>query len=277
MEMDMQQLGNRTLHYARSSGGIGTVIGIHGLTGNHKNLHYYQAALTQDYEFISYDLRGRGNSSEADMNTSIESHAKDLIDFLEALNIKRPIFIGHSMGAYIAATVAAKRKDTRGLVLLDGVAEATEHQRDIVVPSLSRLSKRYDSPSNYVNELKKIYIGLGIDWNPTIEDIAKYEIEKDHGVWKHKSDPEKIRKDFESFYHFNLKEICSQISCKTLLVQATGNIGKYPPLFLEKDFDLTTKYIRKLKTIESDCNHYTMVFQNQPYINREIKKFLQEV
>ena len=56
---------------------------MHGLTGNHKQMHYYAETLKGEYRFIAVDLRGRGNSSETDEQTSLFKHAEDIIALIK--------------------------------------------------------------------------------------------------------------------------------------------------------------------------------------------------
>ncbi|MCM3733835.1 alpha/beta hydrolase [Fictibacillus nanhaiensis] len=255
----------------------GTILAIHGLTGNHKNLHYYAETLSGEYRFISIDLRGRGNSSPMDDSPSIFKHASDVIQIINALNIEDPILIGHSMGAYISALVGSMDPRVKGIILLDGGGKADETQRDQIKPSLSRLSKDYESPEDYVEETKVIYSKLGIQWNPELEENARYEVKEQNGMWKHKSDPKLIAEDFESFYDYEPKSVCSKVDCDTLLVVADGKIGEKPPLFNEKSYEDTCKYTKKIETVTTPSNHYTMVFKNQPEINQQIQQFLSKL
>ncbi|MFT4413694.1 alpha/beta hydrolase [Fredinandcohnia humi] len=268
-------VNGRKLQILDTPGEKGTILAIHGLTGNHKNLEFYRRALAGQYRFISIDLRGRGNSSETDPTTSIEQHADDVIGLIETLQIKSPILLGYSMGAYITAVVASVLKDTKALILLDGAAKASDHQRQIIAPSLGRLSKKFETMESYVNEVKEIYTRLGVEWNEVVRESVEYEIKPWDGYWKHKSDEEQIVKDFESFYSFDPKMICSQIECKTLLVICKGKIGPFPPLFLEQDYALTKQFTRSLTSMTSTSNHYTLVFHNQPEINKAILEFLE--
>lgn len=274
MNQYIKKIGSRRFQVADYPGEKGTIIAIHGLTGTHKNMHYYAEALKGDYRFIAIDLRGRGNSSETDKQTSIYKHAEDIMDLITEMKIKNPILIGHSMGAFISSIVASKLDSVKGLVLLDGAATMSDHQRDIVKPSLGRLSTKYDSKERYVEEIKRIYQRLGVKWTPILQGAVEYEIHQVGGKWESKSTEQKILDDFESFYSFDPKTVCSNIKCQTLLVYANGKIGTFPPLFFEDDYIATKKYTENIKTIISDCNHYTMVFENRNEINQEIKTFL---
>lgn len=277
MKMYMQEINGRKLQLADYPGKKGTIIAIHGLTGTHKNMHYYAEALKNDYRFIALDLRGRGNSSRMDKRPSIFQHAEDIIDLINELEIENPILMGHSMGAFISTIVASKLDSVKAVILLDGAALMSNHQRDIVKPSLGRLSKEYDSPEGYIQETKEIYERLGVEWSPILENTVQYEIRREGDHWEHKSCESKTLADFESFYSYSPKEVCASIQCPVLLVYAKGEIGPFPPLFYETDYIETKKYTKNIEMIVSACNHYTMVFENREEINQAIKEFLGDI
>ena len=68
---------------------------------------------------VAVDLRGHGESlREPPWNTA--THVQDVLDTVEALEIERPTWIGHSFGGRIAAAIAATAPDlTECLVMLD--------------------------------------------------------------------------------------------------------------------------------------------------------------
>ena len=264
----------RTFCIYETPGDQGTIIAAHGLTGNHKQMYHYQKALTGKYRFISYDILGRGDSDAAIKETSIFSHADDLIDLIETLEIERPILMGYSMGAYICSIVASRLPQVEALILLDGAGEADETSRQLVLPSLNRLSKVYSSEQEYIDEVKRLYRSLKVQWKDTLEDIVKYEIKKIEKGWTHKSDPDLIEQDFESFYLLNPEKVFPKVSSETLLFIATGKIAEKAPLFQESGYEKIRKLIPKIKTKYTDVNHYELVFNEQPEIVKEIEKFL---
>lgn len=274
MQMSKMKLGKREIQIADFLGVKGTIIAIHGLTGTHKNMQYYAEALKGEYRFIAFDLRGRGNSSEADQDTSIYRHSQDVIDLIHAMNIENPILLGHSMGAFISMIVASRLKSVKGVILLDGAASMSARQREIVKPSLGRLSKKYDTRESYSEEVKGIYQKLGIGWTPLLKETVEYEIHRVDSHWEHKSDEQTILQDFESFYTFKPEDICQNVDCRTLLIYAKGKIGAFSALFFEKDYAAVKRYTRHLQTMVTDCNHYTMVFEEREEINKAIQAFL---
>jgi N-formylmaleamate deformylase len=65
------------------------------------------------------DLRGRGLSdAPADGAYSLDAYADDAAAVIEGLGLERPIVLGHSLGARIAAVLAAGHPDLVGSVLL---------------------------------------------------------------------------------------------------------------------------------------------------------------
>lgn len=264
----------RTLYINDTPGDKGTIIAAHGLTGNHKQFYHYQKALTGQYRFISYDILGRGNSDGAIEETSIFSHANDLIDLIETLEIERPILMGYSMGAYICSLVASKLSQVEALILLDGAGEADDTSRQLVLPSLNRLSKVYSTEQSYVDEVEGLYTNLNVHWNETLAEIVKYDIEQDKNGWTHKSDPILIEQDFESFYTFKPEEVFPQVSAHSLLFIATGKIADKAPLFQEAGYEKARKLVSTMETKYTDVNHYELVFNEQPEIISQIEMFL---
>ncbi|MFS0643646.1 alpha/beta fold hydrolase [Siminovitchia sp. 179-K 8D1 HS] len=264
----------RIFYIHDTPGNKGTIIGVHGLTGNHKQLHYVQEALSGAYRFISYDIRGRGNSGPANTNSSIAAHAEDLLDLIDTLRVERPILLGYSMGGYISALVASRLPGVEALVLLDGAGLADHGTRELVLPSLERLEKAYSTPEQYVEEARNLYSNLQIDWNEHLEEIARYEIKVEEGIWRHKSDRACIEQDFESFYDFQPDQIFPLISCPVFLLIATGKIGGKCPLFKEEAYHKAKELMKNIQTEYAPVNHYELVFNQQPEVFERIQRFL---
>ena len=268
------QWDDKSLFISEEHGTNGTIIAIHGLTGSHKNMVHYARHLMGDYRIVSVDLRGRGNSSPMENTPSIFQHAEDILHLVNTLQIDNPILLGHSMGAFISSIVASKLPSTKAVILLDGAATMSDHQDAIVQPSLGRLSKKYTSQHHYLEEIKNIYNNLGVKWTADVQACAEYEVVPVGDHWENRSNEESIRKDWESFYTYEPKEICSNINCPVLFVYAKSDNGMLPALFRLSDYDNTLKSLQNVETYISDCNHYTMVFEKRDDILQAIDGFL---
>jgi pimeloyl-ACP methyl ester carboxylesterase len=71
------------------------------------------------HRVIAWDAPGYGRSDAlGDPTPSVDMYAEALADLLAALDVERPVLVGHSLGALIAAAFAAAHPDRlRGLVL----------------------------------------------------------------------------------------------------------------------------------------------------------------
>jgi pimeloyl-ACP methyl ester carboxylesterase len=104
-----------------------TLILLHGLPGNERNLDLAQAVRRAGWNVLTFTYRGAwGSPGEFSIAHSIED-ANAAVDYLRQPEVAakyrvdpaRIVLGGHSMGAFAAAEVAATRDDLRGLLLLD--------------------------------------------------------------------------------------------------------------------------------------------------------------
>lgn len=75
--------------------------------------------LSYQYHCLAPDLLGFGESDQPDVHYSIELQLECLAEYFEALNLGQVYLVGHSLGAWIAASYALKYPQTvTGLILL---------------------------------------------------------------------------------------------------------------------------------------------------------------
>jgi pimeloyl-ACP methyl ester carboxylesterase len=136
-----------------------TVLAVHGITATSFAWLGCAAALADDVSLIAVDLRGRGDSGSLPGPFGLAAHVEDLVAVLDALALPRPVVLGHSMGAYIAAQLAVRHPDrVSRLVLVDGgltIAGSADvdpgpFMRAFLGPALARLELTFDSLDAYV-------------------------------------------------------------------------------------------------------------------------------
>ena len=94
------------LHYTRTGGQKPPLILSHGLSDNGLCWSPVATQLEKSYDVIMVDARGHG-LSDAFSNHSLNIMADDLLKLIKALDLNKPILMGHSMGAQISAYAAA--------------------------------------------------------------------------------------------------------------------------------------------------------------------------
>jgi len=113
-----------TIHYYRTDGkpthSRPTLVLLHGITDSGLCFPRVVKALAGEYELVLPDARGHGLSDKPQTGYSPADHAADDAGLIRALELDRPVLIGHSMGGLVASLVAAGYPDlVRGVVLED--------------------------------------------------------------------------------------------------------------------------------------------------------------
>jgi pimeloyl-ACP methyl ester carboxylesterase len=108
----------------RLGSGPGTaepVIAVHGITANSRAWLAVNRALDGRAALLAVDLRGRAASSALPPPYGMAAYAQDLLAVLDACGLERAVLVGHSLGAYAVARLAADHPErVRAAVLVDG-------------------------------------------------------------------------------------------------------------------------------------------------------------
>lgn len=271
------QIENKMINVNKTGNGKNDVllIFIHGLTGNYLQMHHFQEYFKKTYDTLSYDLSGRGDSSIQTDPTNIHQHTEDLLQLIDSLDYDKFILAGYSMGGYIALDTAAQSDKIQKVVLLDGGGVANEDTSNLVIPSLGRLEKSFDSSDDYLDMMKQSYGALGVEWSPVMNQVIAHEIHKVNGAIHPKSDYKLTKQDFESFYDYPHSKIYENVKVPVLLIICTGPIKDNTPLFSKKGYSLMLDTVSDIKSTDYGLNHYEIVFNNNPELNKEIKEFIE--
>lgn len=100
---------------------------IAGLSATHEFWAPVRPAIARHRRMILFDNRGAGQTGSPDEPCSIDDMADDAIGLLDALRLERADIAGHSMGAAIALSLAARYPERVGkLVLCNGFIRLRE-------------------------------------------------------------------------------------------------------------------------------------------------------
>ena len=251
------------------------LIFIHGLTGNYMQMHHFQEYFKESFNTLSYDLSGRGDSTIQKEPSDIHQHTEDLLQLIASLDYDKFILAGYSMGGYIALDAAAQSEKIQKVVLLDGGGIANEDTSNLVIPSLGRLEKTFASSRDYLEMMKQSYRALGVEWSAVMDQVIDHEIHEVDGDIHPKSDYKLTKQDFESFYVYPHSKIYENVNVPVLLIICTGPIKDNTPLFSKDGYSLMLDTVKDIKSTDYTLNHYEIVFNNNPDLNKEINEFLE--
>ena len=91
---------------------------------------YFIPEFSKKYRVISIDLLGHGSTQPLGYIHSMEDNADVVHAVLSELKIRKAVFIGHSMGGYVALAFAELYADNvKGIVLLNSTSRADSDER----------------------------------------------------------------------------------------------------------------------------------------------------
>jgi pimeloyl-ACP methyl ester carboxylesterase len=257
------------------------ILCIHGITANCRCWDVMASALAPGYRILAMDLRGRGRSDRPASGYSIEHHCRDIAALLDGLGLKRPVIMGHSLGAFISLAFAAhypERVDR--IILVDGGGDLSKEQMDKVFsgikPALDRLGKVFPSADAYVDTMKQApYIQ---PWSTALETYYRYEIMEVEGGVSTNIDPLHIAEEAENVRKMAAATFYKKISCKVLILRSTeGLLAPDDILLPELVVERMIREIRHARCVNiKGTNHYGIIFRPNAERERAIKGFLEE-
>lgn len=150
--MILQHKGSNIFYTDQGKGK--TVVLLHGFLENSKMWDAFLPQLTKSNRIICIDLLGHGKTECLGYVHSMELMAEAVATVLNHLNIKKSIFIGHSMGGYVALAFAERNPDSvTKLCLMNSTAEEDSAER----------KQNRDRAINAVKQNHNIFIRLAVN------------------------------------------------------------------------------------------------------------------
>ncbi|TSB45998.1 alpha/beta fold hydrolase [Alkalicoccobacillus porphyridii] len=116
--MPYLQVNGAKIYYEVSGSGPAVVF-THGHSMNHKQWHPQIEALAENYQTITWDVRGHGHSTLPPGEVNPRDFSKDLNALLNHLQIRNAVLCGLSMGGHISIQTAAYYPEkVKGLILI---------------------------------------------------------------------------------------------------------------------------------------------------------------
>lgn len=230
------------------------VLAIHGITASH--LAWAEVARLHQGRIIAPDLRGRGGSSELPGPFGMAAHADDCVAVLDALGIERATVVGHSMGGFVAATLAHRHPSrVHDLVLVDGGAPLPG---DVNIeaqlgPAIHRLSMRFASAEEY----RDFWRGhpAFAEWSPAIESYVDYDLTGTPPNLRSRVNADAVRADFRDLH--TKSPAFDAVPAGTVFLRAERGLLDDPvPLYPNPEEFADRVRVRTI----AGTNHYTILF-----------------
>jgi pimeloyl-ACP methyl ester carboxylesterase len=120
---------NTKISYSDTGKGNAVVL-LHGFLENQTMWQDLTPELSKKHRVITLDLLGHGETDCLGYVHSMEDNAEIVQAVLSKLRIRRAIFVGHSMGGYVALAFAEMYPEkVKGLVLMNSTSKADSEER----------------------------------------------------------------------------------------------------------------------------------------------------
>jgi pimeloyl-ACP methyl ester carboxylesterase len=129
------------------------------LHGGHQSAHSWDLVslhLAQNYRVFALDQRGHGDTEwPRDAEYTNDAMSIDAEAFIDALGLKRPILIGHSMGGRNALLLTRRDPSRlRALVVVDVGPELSERGRTVIA-GFVQMNQEFDDLEHFVENVRK--------------------------------------------------------------------------------------------------------------------------
>ncbi|TVR21790.1 MAG: alpha/beta hydrolase [Nitriliruptor sp.] len=114
------RVGQVGLHLARGGpAGAPAIVALHGIGDDGECWRPVADDLASDHDVVLLDARGHGRSDAPVAGYTTREHVADVAGVLAALDLHRPLLLGHSMGAVTALALAALHPGLPGRIALE--------------------------------------------------------------------------------------------------------------------------------------------------------------
>jgi esterase len=220
---DLVPLKDVTLHIVEWPGAEPTILAIHGSAGMAHTLGALAERLAPAHRFIGVDLRGHGFSDKPPAGYDLERHVADLHQLIEALELRRPVILGHSAGGTIATFVAVGR-DVSGLVLLEamiGDKAFVENAAAQAAPLATSLGVPVAGFDTYLATWRARWGPIGDDAERLAERWARFALAPlPDGTYRERAIRTAVEAEWASIIAADSLGTLARVTCPILIVQA---------------------------------------------------------
>jgi pimeloyl-ACP methyl ester carboxylesterase len=257
------------LHYLDygEDGGI-PLLCIHGGAAHAHWFDFVATGFMPEFHVRALDLRGHGDSAWTEPpDYSFAKYASDIARFVEELELRDFVLVGHSMGGMVSLVYAASHPgrvaklvvvDSRMLMPMNRIAAMRE--------AGTRSAKRYASRDELVSRYRLEPPGTQFAHPEVVRHLALHSgRETSDGTWQHKFD----RRVYATFERIDGMPLWEQIEIPALLVKGERSQRIDPSIV--KDVKARAPHVEL--TVVSDADHHITLDNPAGFVS-QVKAFL---
>ena len=236
------------------------IVFIHGV-GLNSEIWNSQINFFKNYNILTYDLIGHGNTPLDKKQLRFDDFSKQLLNLINELNFNKFHLVGFSLGALIARNFASKHNNRlSSLILHASIYKRTEDQKRVVRNRFELI--KTDKPAFKIAALRRWFTEDFITKNPEVYNKIYSILEQ--------NDLKKILKSYKLFvYYEDDDDILKQIKVDTLITTGQNDVGS--TIEMAKNLN---KQIQNSEFIEIKNGKHLCNIECDEYFNKVLEKFI---
>jgi pimeloyl-ACP methyl ester carboxylesterase len=214
------------LHYLDWGGPGRSLILLHGLASSCRIWDFMAPILAERFHTFALDQRGHGLSDQPGSYT-FDDTTGDLVAFIEALNLERPVIAGHSWGAGVALRFAADFPETPSAVALidGGFVERSSTQTWEQAEAMMRPPEINGVPVETFVGFMKRWPDIAPIWSEQLSEIVLSNLDvRDGKVYRRLPIPDHM-KIAREIWEQDTSLLWERVRCPVLMVPALKESG----------------------------------------------------
>lgn len=220
--MAIAKVGSIELYYERSGSGP-PILFIGGLGAGQMLWANVVAHLKHEYECITFDNRGIGQSSKPPSGYTIPDLSRDSLGLLDSLSVTKAHVVGMSMGGLIAQDMALEHPENIKSLVMAGSFAKTSARGDLIQETRKILQKRLDPYEYFLVQATWMFGPETLGKPDFAENYARNMADNPHPQAKHAFD-----QLADGVARFDTRERLKDINVPSLVVVGEEDIMASP-------------------------------------------------
>lgn len=237
------------------------IVFIHGVGLNSEMWEPQVNFFKDDYNVITYDLPGHGNTPLKKGKLQLDEYSKQLLNLIKELNFNKIHLVGFSLGALIARDFASKYSDRlSSLIIHASIYKRSEEQKRVVISRFN--GAKVNRPASKLNALRRWFNEDFIKKNPKIYNKIYSNLET--------NDLNSFLKTYELFTNFeDDDDVLQKITTNTLITAGENDVGSTSEMSIN-----LSKKIKNSKFVEIKKGKHLCSIECSKDVNMTFKKFI---
>ncbi len=234
--MALVNLNDVDMYYEEKGEGYPLIL-IAGLMSDSQSWLPACNSLAGHYRVIMPDNRGAGRTVPSDIDNSIELMAGDIIALADYLGLEKFAVLGHSMGGFVAQTLALQAPDRIELLILEATGTVNSATNNSLFQSwLQQRKDNYDLYAWYSEIFEWIFSPAVTDNSVVLKSFLDYSVN-----YPYPQGVEALAKQLCAIENFDMRKDAAGISQPVLVIG--GELDRlFPVVGVVSDFSEISRH-----------------------------------